>query len=45
MAERYLIQRYCDSRFDQWKKLLNLFTDNQDVIRSHSSLPETKIRI
>ena len=34
-----------DSRFDQWKKSLNLFTDNQDVIRSRSSLPETKIRI
>ena len=34
-----------DSRFDQWKKSLNLFTDNQDVIHSRSSLPETKIRI
>ena len=31
----------CDSRFDQWIKL-NLFTDNQDVIRSHSRLPDTE---
>ena len=31
-----------DSRFDQWKKSLNLFTDNQGVIRSRSRLPETE---
>ena len=29
------------SRFDQWKSL-NLFTDNQGVIRSRSRLPETE---
>ena len=31
-----------DTRFDQWKKSLNLFTDNQGVIRSRSRLPETE---
>ena len=31
-----------DSRFDQWKKLLNLFTDKQGVIHSHSCLPDTE---
>ena len=31
-----------DSRFDQWKKLLNLFTDNQGVIRSRSRLLDTE---
>ena len=31
-----------DSRFDQWKKSLNLFTDNQGVIRSRSRLPDTE---
>ena len=31
-----------DSRFDQWKKSLNLFADNQGVIRSRSRLPETE---
>ena len=30
-----------DSRFDQWEKSLNLFTDNQGVIRTRSRLPET----
>ena len=31
-----------DSRFDQWKKSLNFFTNNQGVIRSRSGLPDTK---
>ena len=31
-----------DSPFDKWKKSLNLFTDNQGVIRSRSRLPETE---
>ena len=30
-----------DSGFDQWEKSLNLFTDNQGVIRTRSRLPET----
>ena len=30
------------SHLDQWKKLLNFFTDNQGVIRSSSGLPETE---
>ena len=30
-----------DSRFDQWKKSLNLFTDNQGA-RSRSRLPDTE---
>ena len=34
--------QYKDSRFDKWKKSLNLFTDNQGVIRSRSRLPETE---
>ena len=29
-----------NSRFDQWKKSLSLFTDNQGVIRSRSRLPD-----
>ena len=28
--------------FDQWKKLLNSFTDNQSVICSRSRLPDTE---
>ena len=40
MVERYSIQNIIyGSRFDQWKSL-NLFTDNQGVIRSR--LPETE---
>ena len=31
-----------DSRFDQWEKSLNLFTDNQGVIHSRSRLPDTE---
>ena len=31
-----------DSRFGQWKKSLNLFTDNQGVLRSGSRLPDTE---
>ena len=31
-----------DSPFDQWKKSLNLFTDNQSVLRSRLCLPETE---
>ena len=31
-----------DNHFDQWKKSLNLFTDNQGVIRSRSRLQETE---
>ena len=38
--------QYCgiiyDSRFDRWKKSLNLFTDNQGVIGSRSCLPDTE---
>ena len=34
--------QYKDSRFDKWKKSLNLFTDNQGVIRSRSRLPKTE---
>ena len=34
--------QYKDSRFDKWKKSLNLFTDNQGVIRSRSRLPDTE---
>ena len=30
-----------DSRFDQWKKSLNLFTDNQGAC-SRSRLPDTE---
>ena len=30
-----------DSCFDQWKKSLNLFTDNQNVTRTRSHLPDT----
>ena len=31
-----------DSRFDQWKKSLNFFTDNQGVIHLRSRLPDTE---
>ena len=31
-----------DSRFDRWKKSLNLFTDNQGVIGSRSCLTDTE---
>ena len=31
-----------NSRFDQWKKSLNLFTDNQGVFRSRSRLLDTE---
>ena len=31
-----------NGRFDQWKKSLNLFTDNQGVICSRSRLPDTE---
>ena len=31
-----------DSRFDQWKKQLNLFTDNQGVTRTRLHLPDTE---
>ena len=40
MVERYSIQS--NSCFNQLKKLLNLFTDNQGVIRSHSRLPDSE---